>query len=1273
MGMRSEELGMRNKQGTMSREQRTKRRGFFPLLFVSCYLLFVSCYLLFVLACQNQFDMPKLEKPAAGNVGYVSLSIAGNGRTIMPTTGLEASLFNGYTLVFSAQNFESITFEKTNDNLGTAITLPVGTWDLEITAYKVEGETKLPLARGNVTGIAITSGGTTSQSVELKPITSNGTGTFSWDITFPDDIISASMTITPLTTGGSAAQTLWLKDTSEVNTVTTDTSITLNAGVYRAALTLSNGAAARTRAETLHVYRNMDSVYTDDFAGIFDITYVVSGADTDTPGTLRYAITKALTDSAPANSAIFIDDNVKTISLTSALPQITKSINIEGNGVTLTRDASWTSTDNYSQLLYINSTTAEVNISRVWFKDGRATDYGAAVGNIGGTVTLESCIFSGNQTSAGAAYGGAIYNDGTLTVKGCTFYQNKCTNTTGNGGAIYVRNGTLTLTGNLFYGNTASYGPAVYRNNGTVTSGGYNVVDVALGTTSAQAGWTAVAETEDNADKSIGTAISDLPISGKTFKLLSGSEAAGVITTLPADYPTVDFYGNAITASAAAGAVQGITGSGYYVDLSLNNPLAGTVNAPELDADGLGSGSITLTATANSGSLFNYWLVDGAQQTANPLSLTISSHAKIQAVFTRSVSVTSSADDAATSGTLRSALTNAQDRDIISINAGLTIQLTGALPQITKSITIEGNGLTLTRDAGWTATDTTSQLLYIAGSAAAQISRVWFKDGRVTNYGAAVRNSGTLTLESCIFSGNQTSGSGAYGGAIYSTGTLTVKGCTFYQNKCTNTTGYGGAIYVSSGTFTLTGNLFYGNTAPSGPAVYRNNGTVTSGGYNVVDVALGTGDTQAGWTAGTGDKLISSLPISVKTFKLISGSAAAGVITTLPADYPAKDFYGNTITAAAAAGAVQGSAGSGYYIDLSLNNPEAGTVNVSPAPDEDGLGSGSITLTATANSGYSFGYWLVDGAPAGSDNPLTITITGHTKVQAVFTRTVSVTSSADSGADTLRRALTNAQDGDIISINTGLTIELTDVLPQITKSITIEGNGVTLTRAASWTTTSPTSQLLYINSASAVVNISRVWFKDGRATDYGAAIRNAGGTVTLESCIFSGNQTSANNAWGGAIHSTGTLTVKGCTFYQNKCTGTGTATYPRRGGAIYNTSGTLTLTGNLFYGNTATEGPVVYRSGGTVTSGGYNVVDVDYGTTNDTAGWAVGTGDKTVAELLGDNATSPFSVASPVNAADFAPVADVQNVMPGTAIDGFPTADFNGNDRDWPGAAGAVK
>jgi hypothetical protein len=226
-----------------------------------------------------------------------------------------------------------------------------------------------------------------------------------------------------------------------------------------------------------------------------------------------------------------------------------------------------------------------------------------------------------------------------------------------------------------------------------------------------------------------------------------------------------------------------------------------------------------------------------------------------------------------------------------------TITLTATLPTLTKSVTIEGNGLTLTRASSWTASSATSQLLYInSTTAVVSISRVYFKDGLATDYGAAIRNTGTLTLESCIFSGNTTTISGAWGGAIYSAGNTTIKGSTFYNNTTTNTSGKSGAIYFEAAnkTLSLTGNLFYGNSAPQRSVVYVYSGTATSGGYNVSDKATGVDNTNgSGWTFGTGDIQVTEASIDTTSIKPLSAKLSAlQIVPTSTDGFPAADFSG---------------------------------------------------------------------------------------------------------------------------------------------------------------------------------------------------------------------------------------------------------------------------------------------------------------------------------------------------------------------------------------------
>ena len=744
------------------------------------------------------------------------------------------------------------------------------------------------------------------------------------------------------------------------------------------------------------------------------------------------------------------------------------------------------------------------------------------------------------------------------------------------------------------------------------------------------------------------------------FYLLASSDALNMFSTLPSDYPKVDFYGSPINEGAAAGAVQSTTNGNYYLDLSINNTSMGTVVINPENVDFTFSSMITLTANPSLGYDFGYWVIDGnIVENENPLVLYMDKNVEIEAVFGRIV-VVNNLNDATGSeniqGTIRHAIKNAQDWDIISFT-GITpgssvVELNNRL-EITKNIIIKGNGVTFTQGASFdpgnignfNALNIRSQTIIISG--------IHFKN--FTNIGSSGRvldcfglDRGNLILYSCIFSGNR--GFSVIG---LGSGKITMMGCTFYGNNVTRS-----IISTNNlATGTITGNIFYKNVNESITTT-----GISSGGFNVIDDSLTIGN--IGFLLQNNDITSSNLPISTKTFRLLDNSEALNTILTLPKDYPKYDYYGNLINNITSSGAVQSMVnGTGYHLDLSVNNSTFGQVNVSTQSD-DFIFSGTITLTANPSAGCEFGYWLVDGINVGSMSTFELVINKHTTVLAVFSRLINVIYLSDAlGAidvpGTLRHSIANAQDGDIIRIinaTPGIsTIELTNRIT-IDRNITIEGNGVILTRSStSWlNSNTETSQLFYINSLRKV-DFSRIHFKESRATYYSGVILNNGGEVNIQSCIFSQNTGTRGGViwnWG----STAILSMKGCTFYLN----TGS-----QGGVIYN-DGTLTLTGNLFYGNTAsTSSPIVFRNGGTVISGGYNVVDVAFGTTTAQCGWTAVTGDRTFSSL---------SISGiPFNSTTFIPVSGLSSVMPSSTIANFPILDFNGNIRTWPGAPGAVR
>jgi hypothetical protein len=172
----------------------------------------------------------------------------------------------------------------------------------------------------------------------------------------------------------------------------------------------------------------------------------------------------------------------------------------------------------------------------------------------------------------------------------------------------------------------------------------------------------------------------------------------------------------------------------------------------------------------------------------------------------------------------------------------------------------------------------------------------------------------------------------------------------------------------------------------------------------------------------------------------------------------------------------------------------------------------------------------------------------------------------------------NAQDDDFIQVSQeGQTIELKVVL-EIRKSLILDGNGTTLTKAPSFGSNNSSQFLDIYDCGEALVR--RLHFKNGEATEYGGAVWNATENLILESCVFSGNRVTGSNSQrsnGGAIFSSNTLTIRGCTFYGNS---------GYYGGAVYFAAEgkTLTMTGNLFYGNTAGYYPVVYNDDGSVSA-----------------------------------------------------------------------------------------
>ena len=145
--------------------------------------------------------------------------------------------------------------------------------------------------------------------------------------------------------------------------------------------------------------------------------------------------------------------------------------------------------------------------------------------------------------------------------------------------------------------------------------------------------------------------------------------------------------------------------------------------------------------------------------------------------------------------------------------------------------------------------------------------------------------------------------------------------------------------------------------------------------------------------------------------------------------------------------------------------------------------------------------------------------------------TITVTNTNDSGAGSLRQALTDALDGDTINFAVTGTIGLTSGELLVNKSVTISGPG-----PGSLTVDGNANSRVFHIGSDKTVSIFGLTITDGNASgnypdDRGAGIYNDHATLTLSNCTISGN--SAAGIGGGTYNDNAILTLNNCTIASN--------------------------------------------------------------------------------------------------------------------------------------------
>ena len=463
----------------------------------------------------------------------------------------------------------------------------------------------------------------------------------------------------------------------------------------------------------------------------------------------------------------------------------------------------------------------------------------------------------------------------------------------------------------------------------------------------------------------------------------------------------------------------------------------------------------------------------------------------------------------------------------------------------------------------------------------------------VSNWsGGGIVNNGTMTMASTTLSDNSADD---LGGGIVSNGTATIGDSTFLRNVAGE---FGGGI-ASGKTLKLTNSILSGNSAGDfGAGIYS-----TRSGVVMISNSLLSGNSLKGdYSTGGGIYSEGMLTVANSTFSGNSAALGGGIY----GDEECSIVLDNSIFWQNLGGDIDGSetiSGSTNLIEVDprfVRNPSDGgdgwgddldTRDIDESANDD---YGDLRLTAPSPA-IDYGNDAV--AVDGDGNPLTADLddnprnydgspvdVGAYEYQGEMSAdredaSLTVTTSEDvfdqyDGRVSLREAIHYAgidfPDATITfdAALDGATITLSGTPLWIDKGLAVDASALTaLTIDADQQSRAFTVVAHHGNP----VELNHLVITGGLA-DNGGAIYTTG-DLTVADSMLSENSTTGD---GGAVYNdTGTLTVTNSTFSNNLATESG-----HKGGAIYTDAGTLTVAGSTFARNAAYSGGAIFGNSG---------------------------------------------------------------------------------------------
>ena len=864
-----------------------------------------------------------------------------------------------------------------------------------------------------------------------------------------------------------------------------------------------------------------------------------------------------------SGSLSLLDDIV----LSQALPAITGTITIDGNGFSisgadafqifivdngeltirnLTLRAARGDTDGGAILL---KRGADLVAENVIFFNNHAR-HGGAISTVDfrGSLRISDSVFRGN--TAGTGGGAILLNGGRLDVSGSAFIKNEAIHW---GGAIETLNGEASIINSTFSDNYGGAGGGILISGATTTmthltlmgnrSGGGDAIEkrdgIAYLRNSLIGGEGGALDCNGGLDQSIGNFSQD----GSCSQRPGGDPLLGDLTGAPGYFPLLN--GSPAVDAADAGFCLETDQRGQA------RPLGGGCDIGAFES-----------ATASP-----------PVPTPEPELCSL-----VDAILAANTNQAVGACPAGTS------------QDIIYLVEDIT--LSERLPLISGSLTVEGNGHTISGDDRFQ--------IFVVDGQRLTLRNLTLTRGRSTEDGGAimVQNSGQLVVEKVTFHKNS---SERAGGALATKGgdaEINISNSVFHDNSAG--TG-GGAIIVNGGEATIAGSEFRDNEA-------RHHGGALEGLRGTVDVRNSTFHRNEAPTAA--GILVSGATMTMTHLTLVDNLAGGG---------EADGIFKRGGLARLRNSIVVGSGGAFNCtggLDDSRGNFSADG-SCSPLPGGDPL-----LAAVTGSPGY---FPLLDGSPAvdaadpafcletdqiGNARPLG----GGCDIGAFESATatpaeVAPASQQQAGcslSDQILAANTNTAVGgcpagtshDIISLTEDIT--LSEPLPLIKGTITIEGNGYTI---------SGDNRFPIFSIIGGTFTIRDLTLTAGYSAQDGGAILVQGAKLAVENATFTGNRSekgggaistlpsnisltisdsqfigNSSGSGGGAVLAyTGTTTITGSTFLDNEA--------ERFGGGVEAFVGTVRISNSTFAGNRAGRAGAILVSGATTTLTHLTLVD----------------------------------------------------------------------------------